>query len=71
MWLAIWGVINSVISAYYYLRPIVLMYMTEGKNDIAVRSHRGTTIVAIVSAVVILLFGLMSGPLFNALEQGL
>jgi NADH-quinone oxidoreductase subunit N len=29
-WLAILGVINSVISAYYYLRVVVYMYMREG-----------------------------------------
>ncbi|NCN42237.1 NADH-quinone oxidoreductase subunit N [bacterium] len=28
-WLALWGVIGSVISVYYYLRPIVAMYMEE------------------------------------------
>jgi NADH-quinone oxidoreductase subunit N len=29
-WLAILGVVNSVISAYYYLRVVVFMYMREG-----------------------------------------
>jgi len=27
VWLAFWGVIGSVISVYYYLRPVVAMYM--------------------------------------------
>jgi NADH-quinone oxidoreductase subunit N len=31
--LAVIGVINSLISVYYYLRPIVLMYMEESKTD--------------------------------------
>jgi NADH-quinone oxidoreductase subunit N len=31
-WLAIFGVINSVISAYYYLRVVVFMYMKEGQE---------------------------------------
>ena len=30
VWLAVLGVINSVISAYYYLRVVVAMYMKEG-----------------------------------------
>jgi len=30
-WLAIFGVINSVVSAYYYLRVVVAMYMKEGR----------------------------------------
>src|SRR5207253_1985037 len=29
LWLTVWGVINSVISVYYYLRPIVVMYMKD------------------------------------------
>jgi NADH-quinone oxidoreductase subunit N len=29
-WLAVLGVVNSVISAYYYLRVVAVMYMREG-----------------------------------------
>jgi NADH-quinone oxidoreductase subunit N len=32
--LAVIGVLNSLISIYYYLRPIVLMYMEEAKMDV-------------------------------------
>jgi formate hydrogenlyase subunit 3/multisubunit Na+/H+ antiporter MnhD subunit len=32
-WLAILGVVNSVISAYYYLRVVVYMYMQEGVSE--------------------------------------
>ena len=31
IWLAVFGVINSVISAYYYLRVVLVMFMKEGK----------------------------------------
>jgi NADH-quinone oxidoreductase subunit N len=33
-WLAILGVVNSVISAYYYLRVVVVMYMREGVSEV-------------------------------------
>ena len=33
IWLAIIGVINSVVSIYYYLRIIVIMYMTESSEE--------------------------------------
>mgnify|MGYP002396805002 CR=1 FL=1 len=33
VWLAVWGVINSVISVYYYLRPVVNMYMKESDEE--------------------------------------
>jgi NADH-quinone oxidoreductase subunit N len=32
--LAVIGVLNSLISLYYYLRPIVFMYMEESKADV-------------------------------------
>jgi NADH-quinone oxidoreductase subunit N len=31
-WLAIIGVLTSVISVFFYLRIVVMMYMTEGSN---------------------------------------
>ena len=30
-WITIWGVISSVVSVYYYLRPVVYMYMKEAE----------------------------------------
>ncbi len=32
-WLAIIGIINSILSVYYYLRVVVVMYMKEPQND--------------------------------------
>lgn len=69
IWLAVWGVINSVISVYYYLRPIVLMYMTEGEAEIAGHSLSATTVTMIVSAVFIAFLGVLSGPIFSAVEK--
>lgn len=71
LWLTIWGVLNSAISVYYYLRPIVTMYMKEGDAEIAGHSLNATTITVLVSAVCIILLGLASGPLFSAVEKGL
>lgn len=69
IWLAIWGVLNSVISVYYYLRPIVLMYMTDGESEIAGHSLNATTVTMIVSAVFIAVLGVFSGPIFSAVEK--
>lgn len=68
LWLALWGVINSVISVYYYLRPIIYMYMREGNCDVADEKHFGTTILVVVLALLILVFGIASGPLFSMIE---
>lgn len=69
MWMAFWGVINSVISAYYYLRPIVMMYMKEGESTTAPRSLNATAVSILVCAVLTVVLGILSGPLFEAIEK--
>lgn len=71
MWLALWGVINSVVSVYYYLRPIIMMYMKEGDADIADRPQQATTVLVVAAAIFILIAGLFSGPLFTLFEKSL
>ncbi len=71
VWLGIWGVINSVISVYYYLRPVVMMYMTEGEADTAKHSLNATLITALVCAFFIIVLGVLSGPLFDRVEKSL
>ncbi|MBX2988140.1 MAG: NADH-quinone oxidoreductase subunit N [Bdellovibrionaceae bacterium] len=71
LWLALWGVVNSVISVYYYLRPIVVMYMKEGEADIAQHSLNATMVTAVISAILIMSLGMVSGPLFEAVEKSL
>jgi NADH-quinone oxidoreductase subunit N len=71
MWLAIWGVLNSVIAVYYYLRPIVVMYMKEGQYDHGHGSLSVTAVATIFIALAILFMGLVSGPIFTAVEHSL
>src|SRR3989344_4984796 len=71
VWLALWGVINSVLSVYYYLRPIVMMYMREGECDVADDRSYATVVMVVVSALLILVLGLASGPLFQMIEKSL
>ncbi|MBK9324638.1 MAG: NADH-quinone oxidoreductase subunit N [Bdellovibrionaceae bacterium] len=71
LWLAIWGVLNSAIGVYYYLRPIVMMYMKDGEGEIAGHSLNATTVTVVISAVCIVLLGLFSGSIFTAVENSL
>ncbi|UYL10581.1 NADH-quinone oxidoreductase subunit N [Bdellovibrio sp. SKB1291214] len=71
LWLAVWGMISSVISVYYYLRPIVVMYMRDGNADVAEHSLNATTVTVVVMALAIMCMGFMSGPLFAAVEKSL
>lgn len=71
IWLAVWGMLSSVIAVYYYLRPIVVMYMREGTANIAGHSLNATTVTAVVMAIAIALMGFVSGPIFSAVEKSL
>ena len=66
-WLAIIGVINSVVSAYYYLRVVVMMYMREGQPAPA-QGHPVCLALQIgvgIAAVGIVAWGLWPGPILE------
>lgn len=68
-WLVFWGVINSVISVYYYLRPIVMMYMSEEPGAEIAASHFMTRATVILSAIAVLAMGLASAPVLRAAQR--
>jgi NADH-quinone oxidoreductase subunit N len=61
--LALIGVLTSLISAYYYLRVVVVMYMREGDAQVTSDSWLNITIGAAALATVILSF--VPAPLFK------
>ncbi|MEQ1877913.1 MAG: NADH-quinone oxidoreductase subunit N, partial [Bdellovibrionia bacterium] len=68
IWLAVWGVLNSVISVYYYLRPIVVMYMTEGEAPEATRGDVLSKAAIAISAVLVVAIGIAAQPFFTAIH---
>ncbi len=52
VWLAVIGVLNSVISAYYYIRVVVNMYMYEGEKVPDLLSARPALAAAIILAAI-------------------
>jgi len=65
-WLAIWGVIGSVVSVYYYLRPIMQMYMRD-ELGVEVAKERYLSVGAVsLTAIAVVLVGIFSGPLYDA-----
>jgi NADH-quinone oxidoreductase subunit N len=61
--LALIGVFTSLISAYYYLRIIVIMYMREGEPS--ARKDFWVHFTAAATAVLLILLTLVAGPLLN------
>jgi NADH-quinone oxidoreductase subunit N len=70
-WLAVVGVLNSLISAYFYLRPIVAMYMSEpavGWKPVRIAPLVMLALVIAVSAVVAL--GVFPAPVIAFAQSG-
>jgi NADH-quinone oxidoreductase subunit N len=61
--LALIGVLTSLVSAYYYLRVVVIMYMQDGEPE--VRSESLLNLTAIVTAVGTVALSIFSIPLFE------
>jgi NADH-quinone oxidoreductase subunit N len=73
-WLAIVGLLNTVVAAYYYLRVVVYMYMREPLPGakVAVPMRSGYVVVALVAcAVLVVLFGILPGPPMNIVGQAM
>jgi NADH-quinone oxidoreductase subunit N len=67
--LAIVGVLTSLVSAYYYLRVVVTMYMQEGNPS--VHNDNGLRITAAVTALGTVLLFIFSQPLFDWASRAL
>ena len=66
IWLAIIGVMNSVVSMYYYLRITVFMYMKPAEADLGpVAFAPGLTATLVITAAGILLIGIFPGFLYD------
>ena len=65
-WLAVVGVLSSVVGAYYYLRLVKIAYFDEPADAFDGNVHPSLGFVTAVAAVIILLFIVSPGPLFRA-----
>jgi NADH-quinone oxidoreductase subunit N len=65
--LAVIGVLTTLISAYYYLRVIVTMYMREGDPEPA--SEAWLNLTWAISAILTVVVSLVPGPLFDWASQ--
>ena len=54
-WLAILGIINSLISVWYYIYVIVTMYMKPGEKELPAVSFTPTLLVAVLVALILTL----------------
>jgi NADH-quinone oxidoreductase subunit N len=67
IWLAVLGVLNSLLSAYYYLRVVFVMYMKPLPRRPPAFAPSGTlTAVAAVAALAVVAIGVLPAPVVAA-----
>lgn len=64
-WLVVIGVLNSVISAYYYLRVVKAMFLSEPATDERVRFAFPMQLAVALGFLATLFFGIYPTPLLN------
>ena len=69
IWLALVGVATSVISAYYYLRVVIVMYMQAGEPESRSEGWLNSTVG--FTALATLLLGILPGPVLMAVRHAL
>ena len=67
--LAVLGILTSVVSVFYYLRVVVMMFMKPGKPEVSRNVWLDT--VAVVSAAAVLLLSFFPNSLFDLAVQAL
>ena len=66
IWLAIIGVLNSLVSVYYYLRITVLMYMKPAEAELGpIAFPKGVTFAVVFTAVSVLAIGIFPGYFYD------
>ncbi len=66
VWLVVVAVLNSVVSAFYYLRVAGIMFLREPPSDEPIATAPGLKLALAVAAVGVLGVGLLPSPLLDA-----
>lgn len=70
-WLAVFGVINSVISLYYYMRVVKAMYLDGRREDQMEVETTGVTRLAVILCVPTIILGVYWTPLVDWISNSL
>jgi NADH-quinone oxidoreductase subunit N len=76
-WLAVVGVLNSLVSVYFYLRPVVQMYMSEpapgwdGSTSLTIRVAPLVALALVLALVGVIALGMFPSPAMAFAQVGL
>ena len=63
MWLVLLGLIMSMVSVYYYLRVVLVMFRDDPVDPTPIRMGNNVTITLLIALVVTIFLGVYPGPL--------
>ena len=70
-WLTVVAVMFSAISAFFYLRIVIYMYMREPKGEIAVASSPALNLALTLTAVGVVVIGVLPGKLIELAKMAI
>jgi NADH-quinone oxidoreductase subunit N len=65
IWLAVLGVLNSIVGLYYYLIVLKVVYLHPPKDETPIPTSRTHAVALVVSVVLLLLLGTVLAPWYN------
>ncbi len=68
-WLAIIGVMASVISVYFYLRVVVLMYFREPETEFTIERSSTGILAVVISVLLVIVIGIAPGSLIGLITS--
>lgn len=68
-WLAVVGVLTSVISVYYYLRLVVVMYFRDGEADLSVQPSFQTIVAICLAAILVIQLGVYPSVIVDLAQR--
>jgi len=68
-WLAIIGVLSSVISVYFYLRVVVLMYFNNAEGELKLEKSNTGLLAVVISVLFVIVLGIAPGAIINMITS--
>ena len=68
-WLAILGVLASVISVYFYIRVVVVMYFKDVEQDFDIEVSSTGLMAVIICGLLVLVYGVLPGSLLSLITS--
>ncbi len=71
VWLAVVGVLLSAVSAYYYLRVVMVMYMQEPEHEFDLASSPAISFALLIAVAVVMFIGVYPDPIVSYAQSSI